>query len=161
MEKGEGGQTFYCARKGDILSSPFQCYYCWFVNLLKRQANEAAPADCLLLTYIRGVNLDIMWSREKTTVASTLGQFCKGRDLSHELGLPPDDLPVGPWPVEDLQGFQIAIELLQASQRKGQNNQTYVQFDLISKLRSAYANAYQASPQVVGFAGILNVHDGL
>ena len=65
------------------------------------------------------------------------------------MGLPPVDLPVGPWPVEDLQGFQIDKELLQALQQKGRNNQTYVQFDLIRKLRSAYANAYQANPQVV------------
>ena len=132
-----------------MLSSPFQCDYCWFVNLLKREANAAAPADRLLLAYIRRVNLDIMWSREESTVASALGQFRKGRDLSRELGLPPVALPVGPWPVDDLQGFQIAIELLRASQRKGRNDQSYVQFDSIRKLRSAYANAYQAGPQVV------------
>ena len=132
-----------------MLSSPFQCDYCWFVNLLKREANSASPADRLLLAYIRRVNLDIMWSREESTVASTLGQFRKGRDLSRELGLPPVNLPVGPWPVDDCQGFQIAIELLRASQRKGRNDQSYVQFDSIRKLRSAYANAYQAGPQVV------------
>ena len=132
-----------------MLSSPFQCDYCWFVNLLKREANSASPADRLLLAYIRRVNLDIMWSREESTVASTLGQFRKGRDLSRELGLPAVNLPVGPWPVDDCQGFQIAIELLRASQRKGRNDQSYVQFDSIRKLRSAYANAYQAGPQVV------------
>ena len=138
-----------CARMGDMLSSPFQCDACWFVNLLKKEVDSASPADRLLLAYIRRVNLDIMWSREESTVASTLGQFRKGKNLSRELGLPPVDLQVGPWPVADNQGFQIAIELLRASQRKGRNDQTYVQFDSIRKLRSAYANAYQASPQVV------------
>ena len=44
----------------------------------------------------------------------------KSLDLSTELGLNPVELPVGPWLVEDSQGFQIAIELLRASQQKGQ-----------------------------------------
>ena len=66
-----------------------------------------------------------------------------------ELGLKPIELPLGPWPVEDSQGFHIAIELLRASQQKGQNDQTYVQFNSIRKLRSAYVNAFQASLQVI------------
>ena len=86
--KEKEDKRFVCAHKGDMLLSPFQCDYCLFVNLLKREANGAAPVDRLLLAYIRRVNLDIMWSREESTVASTLGQFCKGRDLRRELGLP-------------------------------------------------------------------------
>ena len=88
-------------------------------------------------------------SREESTVASTLGQFCKGRDLSLELGLTPVELPVGPWPVKDSQGFQIAIKPIRASQQKGQDDKAYVQFDSIRKLRSVYANIFQSSPQVV------------
>ena len=148
-KKEKEEERFLCARKGDMLSAPFQCDFCWFVNLQQREANLASPADKLLMAYIRRVNLDIMWSREESTVASTLGQFCKGRDLSLELGLKPVEVPLGPWPVEDTQGFQIAIELLRASQRRGRNDRAYVQFDSIRKLRSAYANVFQSSPQVV------------
>ena len=101
------------------------------------------------MAYIRWLNLDIIWSREESTVASTLGQFCKGRDLSLELGLTPVELPVGPWPVKDSQGFQIAIKPIRASQQKGQDDKAYVQFDSIRKLRSVYANIFQSSPQVV------------
>ena len=111
-KKEKEDKQFVCAQKGDMLSSPFQHNYCWFVNLLKQEANSASPADWLLLAYIRQVNLDIMWSREESTVTSTSGQLCKGRNLSCKLGLPLVDLQVGPWLVGDLQGFQIAIESL-------------------------------------------------
>ena len=148
-KKEKEEDRFLCARKGDMLSAPFQCDWCWFVNLQGREVNLESPADKLLMAYIRRVNLDVMWSREGSTVASTLSQCCKGRDLSLELGLTPVELPLGPWPVGDSLGFQVAIELLRASQRKGRNDKDYVQFDSIRKLRSAYANVFQASPQVV------------
>ena len=148
-KKEKEEEHFLCAQNGDMLLAPYQCDYCWFVNLQRREANLVFPADKLLMAYIRQVNLDMMWAREESTVASTLGQFCKGRDLSLELGLTPVEVLVGPWPVEDSQGFQIAIDLLEASQQKGRNDKEYVQFDSIRKLRSAYANVFQSSPQVV------------
>ena len=137
------------ARHGDMLSAPFQCDFCWFLNLQGRLANVAAPADRLLMAYIRRANLDIMWSREESTVRNTLTQFKKGRELSMELGLTPVPVDLGPWPLQDNQGFQVALEILRASQRKGRNSSAYVQFDSIRKLRAAYVNVYQTSPESV------------
>lgn len=130
-----------------MLSIPFQCDYCWFVNLKHREYNSAAPSERLLLAYIRRVNLDMMWAREESTVRSTLSQVKKGRGLSAEVGLEPVGIAVGPWPVGDPVGFQVALELLRASQKKGRNDETYVQFDSIRKIRSAYANVEQTSPR--------------
>ena len=132
-----------------MLSVPFQCDYCWFVNLKRREFNPASPNERLLLAYIRRVNLDMMWSREESTVQSTLSQIKKGKSLSTELGLNPVGITLGPWPVGDTVGFQVALELLRASQRKGKNDETYVQFDSIRKIRSAYANVDQTSPKGV------------
>lgn len=140
---------FVHARPGDMLSSPFQCDVCWFVNLQQREYNLSSPADRLLCAYIRRVNLDIMWSREESTVANTLRQVIKGKTLSSELGLSPVQVSVGPWPVEDNQGMQIAIEILRASQRKGRNDSAYVQFDSVRKLRTAYVNILQSSPLAI------------
>ena len=56
---------------------------------------------------------------------------------------------MGPWPVADQMGFQVAIELLRALQKKGRNDDTYVQFDSIQKICSAYANVEQTSPRDV------------
>ena len=120
------------------------------MNIKGIEANVGAPSDRLLLAYIRRVNLDIMWSREESTVANTLRQFRKGRELSNELGLPPVCVNLGPWPLKDNQGMQVAIEILRASQRKGRNDSTYVQFDSVRKLRAAYVNIYQTSPMAIG-----------
>ena len=66
--------------------------------------------------------------------------------MSKELGLPPVQIKVGPWPVVDNCGFQVAIEKLRSSQLPGKNAATYTQFDSIRKLRGAYLTAYEASP---------------
>ena len=132
-----------------MLSIPFQCDFCWVVNLTKREYNPASPCDRLLVAYSRRVNLDMMWAREESTVGSTLRQMKKGKGLSAELGLDPVGITVGPWPVADQMGFQVAIELLRASQKKGRNDDSYVQFDSIRKIRSAYANVEQTSPRGV------------
>ena len=92
------------------------------------------------------MNLDIFWSREKDTVEGTFGQLKKAKKLSEELGLRPSKVVLGPWEVGDQQGMQVAIELLRASQGVGRNDAAYLQFDSIRKIRSAYANAYEASP---------------
>ena len=129
-----------------MLSSPFQCDHCWFVNLKKKVANDLALGDVRLLAYIRRVNLDVMWSSEPSVVKTAWQNLEKGKRLSAELGLPPVDICVGPWPVADTCGFQIAIEMLRASQNPGRNDSSYTQFDSIRKMRSAYLTAYESSP---------------
>jgi hypothetical protein len=104
-------------------------------------------ADIRLLGYIRRVNLDIMWSKEPLTVGNTLRLLEKGKKMSAELGLPPVSITVGPWPVQDKCGFQVAIEILRASQMPGKNSSAYSQFDSIRKIRSAYLTAFEASPE--------------
>ena len=69
----------------------------------------------------------------------------KARRLSEELGLEPIDLPMGPWPVGDEVGFQLAIVMLRASQEKGRNSRDYVQFDSVRKLRSAFSTVHENS----------------
>ena len=78
---------------------------------------------------------------------ATWKNLYKGRKISAEFGLPPVDLPVGPWPVADTCGFQIAIEILRASQNPGRNAASYTQFDSVRKLRSAYLTAYESGPK--------------
>ena len=95
-----------------MLCSPFQCDHFWFVNLCKWEPRAVSHSDERLLGYIRRVNLNLMWSRERGTVANTLASVNKGRTMSIELGLVPHPLKLGPWPLGDGQGFQIAIEML-------------------------------------------------
>ena len=69
----------------------------------------------------------------------------KARKLSGELGLEPIDVAMGPWPVGDQVGFQLAIIMLRASQEKGRNSRDYVQYDSIRKLRSAFSTVHENS----------------
>ena len=59
-----------------------------------------------------------MWSREKSTVGNTLSALKKAKELNEVLGLTPQIIELGPWPVSDGVGFQTALEMLRASQRK-------------------------------------------
>ena len=129
-----------------MLSSPFQCDHCWFANLHQSEANPWFAEDARKMAYIRRVNLDVMWSREPSTVLSTYNTLNKARKFSKELGLKPVDVKVGPWPVADTCGFQVAMEMLRHSQHSGRNDANYIQFDSIRKTRSAYSNAYDSSP---------------
>ena len=95
--------------------------------------------------YIRRVNLDLMWSRERGTIATTLAAVNKGRTMSIELGLVPQVIKLGPWPLGDDQGFQRAVEMLRASQKKGKNDAYYVQFDTVRKIRTVYSTVYESS----------------
>jgi hypothetical protein len=129
-----------------MLSSPFQCDFCWFANIHHKDANDWFADDARKLAYIRRVNLDVMWSREPATVLSTFNTLKKAKKASEDLGFEHVKIQVGPWPVSDTCGFQIAIEMLKQSQGKGRNDSSYVQFDSIRKIRSAYANAYSSGP---------------
>ena len=53
---------------------------------------------------------------------------------------------MGPWPVVDTCGFQIAIEILRSSQTPGRNDSSYTQFDSVRKLRAACLMTYKSSP---------------
>jgi hypothetical protein len=113
----------------------------------KTTADDLALGDARLLAYIRRVNLDVMWSSEPSVVKAAWKNLEKGRKISAEFGLPPVDIPVGPWPVADTCGYQIAIEILRASQNPGRNAASYTQFDSVRKLRSAYLTAYESGPK--------------
>ena len=129
-----------------MISAPFQCDFCWYFNITKTPARDMFDADAQLLGYIRRVNLDMFWCREPGTVGNALRSLEKGRRISGELGLAPVKLQVGPWPVADTCGMQIAIEILRSSQLPGRNSSAYTQFDSIRKMRSAYLSAHEASP---------------
>jgi hypothetical protein len=81
-----------------------------------------------------------------STVENTLRMLKQGKVLSEELGLESIRIPVGPWPVGDTYGFQIALETLRASQKPGRHVKSYTQFDSVRKLRAVYINALETCP---------------
>ncbi len=116
------------------------------MNLHGKEPRKSSPSDQRFLGYARRVNLDMMWSRERATVSAILSNVRKGKRMSEALSMKPIDLSMGPWPVGDHQGFQVALEMIRASQEGGRNDKGYQQFDTLRKMRSAYSNIFECSP---------------
>ena len=91
------------------------------------------------------MNLDGMWSRSSSTIANVRYNFKRIMKLNIELGLDHNFQELGPWPVADKVGFQLAINQLKFSQRIGHNESTHLQFDTIRKLRTSFSHVYEVS----------------
>ena len=125
-----------------MLSAPFQCHDCWFFNITRRRPKADNHTDRVLLSLIRRVNLDILWSRESSTVVNTYNSVYTSAKIAVSLGMPLQNIEQGPWPVGDHCGFAIAVTMLRKSLDPGRNDALYQQFDSIRKLRSAWRNTY-------------------
>ena len=112
--------------------------------MYKREPQLLSVTDQSELAFIRRVNLDVFWSREKSTVRGIVGKvketIRRGRIKGRPLALP----SLESWPVEDGMGMGTAILMLEKSLDKGVND-SYTQFDTCRMLRSVYADIYSAS----------------
>ena len=137
---------FRVARAGDHLLSPFQCDTCVARTLRKSSLVPGNRQDDLLACCIRRANLDVLWSRESSTVAANRRQIQQLLSIWDVLGVPPSFPPLGPFPMEDVQGIGVAIGMLYRSMDPGRYGD-YTQFGTIRKLRSAFSNVYHASAE--------------
>jgi len=136
---------FLYARSGDFLHYSFQCDLCWFRNIKFRSPSASSQSDQRLMKYIRRVNLDGMWSREPGTVRSIRLNLEKMIKYCKDLGFDPTLPELGPWPVADKVGFQVALAQLRFSQERGNNELTHLQFDTIRKIRTSYSHIHEVS----------------
>jgi hypothetical protein len=128
---------FDVARQGDTLFAPFQCDFCWFINLKGRLCNEKRIEDRMCVALIRRVNLDMFWSREGSTVKGMFRVYEQARKASEILGIKTSvQIPRKPWPLEDKVGFGDAMVVLWQSLQGGKNAQDHQQFESIRKIRS-------------------------
>jgi hypothetical protein len=65
---------FSATKSGEHLMLPFQCDWCHFINIKKREPDDPKMADQTLMIGIRRANLDAFWSREKTMVEGNTGE---------------------------------------------------------------------------------------
>ena len=135
---------FLVGVNGAHLMQPFQCNLCWFRNLQKRDPNPISYKETLLLGHIRRVNLDIIWSRSRTT--SYMSAFRKANAASSSLGLTPKHFPQGPWPIDDKVGFQVAIEIVASSLKEGTTSKKYQQYDTVRTIRTVHQHLFESGP---------------
>ena len=144
-KKRKDNNIFMQGRDGDMLLAPFQCDLCWFRNVKGRNPEEDSLEDESLLSMIRRVNLDMMWSSSNATVSNTWSNVKKSVGLSREMGISPTFPQMGPWPVGDEVGFSVALQMVKASLRPGKHSSDYQQFDTIRSIRTAFSNVFEAS----------------
>jgi hypothetical protein len=107
----------------------------------------------MLLKCIRRINLDALWAREPGTVQSTRTAVVRGVALSAIVQIEPPYPELGPFPFQDTQGYNIAIQMVLASLNPGHHAE-FLQFDTIRQFRSAFANVHRASAVASGKATV-------
>ena len=126
-------RRFREVRDKDSLIVPFQCDTCHFLNIHGRLPSRSDPTDNLLLTCIRRVSIDSMWSRERSTVRSNLYKGLGYLKFQKRLGLEHRALPPqGPYPMRDDWGVASACAMALRSCNEGKNAKS-IQFDTTRK----------------------------
>jgi hypothetical protein len=101
--------------------------------------------DMLLMCCLRRCNLDAFWGREESTVVANRRNLDRIIQLAGiYTGREPLLPQLGPYPVKDVFGVEIAVAMLLQSMQPGRY-QEFSQFETMMKLRSAYSNLYHAS----------------
>lgn len=123
----------------------FECDGCVFRKLKRREPKDNCPSDKLLLASIRRINLDACWARSTDTVKKNAGMLDQGLRSSKEFGLSGPYLATGPLPDYDHCGYEVALQMVNESRKRGRTAEDHKQFDSIRKLRTAYSNQVRAS----------------
>ena len=129
---------------GAHLVSPFQCDLCLFRTLYARNPRRDL-ADMEHLKVIRRINLDVIWSREPSTIAKNIGYLNNLIVTCESSGFTPQLPSLGPFPFKDTIGIGLAFSMLVHSTRTGRHSKLYTQFATIRKQRSAFSNLFHAS----------------
>ena len=143
-EDADDEQRYKVGCDGAQFMIPFQCDLCIFRSLFKRDPMNV-PLDKEALEVIRRMNLDLIWSREPSTISKNLWNLNNIIVTCEAAGFEPQLPPLGPLPYEDKFGWAVAFTMILHSTRKGRNVQSHTQFATIRKNRSAYSNLYAVS----------------
>jgi hypothetical protein len=139
-------REYHFARNGDHLMVPFECDFCILAKLRSGSTGMVEPEkDRLLLACIRRANLDSFWSRATSTVVANGDRVKAALRLSESVGLDGPYESKGSLPDFDHCGYEVAVQMLLASQKPGRYSKNYSQWDTIRKIRTVYSNQYKSS----------------
>eukprot|EP00980_Cylindrotheca_fusiformis_P006302 scaffold1352_cov144-Cylindrotheca_fusiformis.AAC.8 len=112
-----------------------------------KQFDEARPGDHLLSPFlIIRANLDVFWSRTRSTVKTNRGTVERTLASLTEVGLQGPFYDPGPTPFRDFCGFETAIGVLMDSQKGGKYHASqHKQWDSIRKVKSSVASFEKVS----------------
>jgi hypothetical protein len=139
------GNQYKSARNGDHALVPFECDLCIFRKLRGHTPDPLAPEDTLLMACLRRINLDAFWSRAAATVRGNKDKLAEGLQMLAAAGLSGPYKTDGPLPEFDHCGYEVAVQMVLESRKKGLYCIDRLQFDTIRKLRTVYFNHCRAS----------------
>jgi len=146
-EKTPNPKDYNEGRNGDHIITPFECDICIFHKLQKREPVIQSQRDRLLLSVIRRMNLDALWSRAKRTVRENTRRAKQTLEICGAMGLSGPYEHSGPYPLKDHCGYEIAAAMVMHARRPGRYKNATVQYDTVRKLRSTYSSQLRCSPQ--------------
>ena len=150
MYDEECDKNRYCIGiDGAQFMNPFQCDLCIFRTLFNRDPTQTV-GDKENMIVIRRMNLDLIWSREPSTIKKNLSHLNQVISIAEASGMTPTLTCPGPFPFEDVYGWTIAFTMLVKSLQPGRHSRSYTQYATIRKLRSASSNLYHASHMGIG-----------
>ena len=145
MYDSEIDKRRYCVGvDGAHLMLPFQCEICMFRSLFLRDPRDTT-ADAENLAVLRRMNLDLIWSREPTTIHKNMLHLNNIISICESAGFTPTLTCPGPYPIEDKWGWSVAFAMLVKSLRPGRHAKSHTQYATIRKLRSSAGNLFGAA----------------
>ena len=102
--------------------------------------------ECIVV--IRHINLDVLWSREPSTIKGNMRVLSKCIATCESSGMKPNLPMLGPMPFKDNFGFVMAHSMVLHSLNPGRHNTIYTQYATIQKQRATFSNLYFASSEI-------------
>jgi hypothetical protein len=128
---------------GSHLCIPFQCKLCWYCNL---EGRDPLPGqDDVYLTCIRQANIDAMLGKSPLTIGAHRQQSLNATDMALTFGKLPAYHPRRPFPMDNLVGMSLAVDILLKSLIAKGRLVDHVQFTTLRKLRLTYTKNWESS----------------
>ncbi|KAL7460179.1 hypothetical protein ACHAXS_000641 [Conticribra weissflogii] len=132
--------------KGVNTCMPFQCEVCWLRNL---ESRDPTSRDASYVMCIRRANLDAMAGKAKLTILSHLRETKTVIANCERIRKTPPFPPRGPFPLQDLVGMGVAVDMMQRSLTGKGRIGKFIQFDTMRKVRATYSKSWDSSPDGV------------
>ena len=124
------------ARGDDMLCAPFQCDWCWFVNLNNREPSKGAISKWyeMELIYPTCQSRYLVITRNDNGWED-VNMYNKARGWANKMGVQMNmDSTIAAWPLGDGIGFSKTIVILRYSLERCINAKLHCQFDTIRKV---------------------------
>ncbi len=129
---------------GAHMCIPFQCEKCWIRNLEER--DPVSGDDDVYIACIKLANLDAMLGKSPLTIRNHARESQTVVKNASLINKTPSYYSRGPFPVADLVGMGLAVDMeLKSLLAKGRTRE-HMQFSMLRRLRVMHTKNWESSP---------------